>query len=63
MTRVLAYCGPLYTESKACPLNPQRRCWYDEPCQHYQGTTKESRKGYGPVTVLCSAAKKWKGTR
>lgn len=58
MTKVTAICGPLYTSSEQCPLNPKRACWYEYPCLHYEGTTKDSRKGYGPVTVMCSAPTK-----
>lgn len=62
MTRVPAYCGTLATTPDMCPMIPPVRwCWYDgkqfgAPCKYYQGTT--GARGYGPVTVLCSAPMK-----
>jgi len=70
MIHVPAYCEPLATkpDEGKCPMVPSVRwCWYDgkqfgSPCKYYQGTTGE--RGYGPVTVLCSApVKKEKGPR
>lgn len=63
MTRVAAYCGPLDTRPNKCPLPTVISggvCWHDHGtiCRYYTGTTKDSRPGYGPVTVLCAAQKK-----
>ena len=60
MKRIPAYCGPIATRPSKCPLPTPSVCWHDHGtfCRHYIGTTKDSAKGYGPVTVLCSAPTK-----